>query len=926
MINNSNLVALETLDKTVLIQMIHRYRMKEELQKQKLYGLSSVTTQKAPDTTNTNINTETDKSDKSDKGTPERLRRSKSTSGMNYDVGRGRKSSTTVPATPAITPNERRGSVKESSTVLKEKTHKRGQFRGKLTLPGKSKVEKEKEKDKDKEKEKEKPADKPLSSERSDRSAINGSEKSPDAETPRKGLKGKSLTTTDRERPSFMDHSHSSSGKLTSSDYEFNITTETITSCCSLTSPKLISIKDLQEDSPVARKKVVVREGSAMQFLETISVLGETGEEACDLGVEYVQKMHQFACLVGSLRDQYPGGNGTGLENVLSKISETLCDFQSYHLEFLKSLREDFVVPVREFHGGEIKAVEGLSADYHNSLAAYESGKQKVAKKINAKNRVQCEEEIEPLAESLRHASLALSNKLNEIEMYGKPQLLSMVVALVQDNFEYIEACSSHSKKYGKSLETVGETVTSALTKVSSMVQELPVTLPKVVEEWDPKSTTIHGYMFYTTEKKGKWESAYFSIDYGYFIQMSYHNNKINKKRWNLLMSSVKPQNDANRSFVIEVTVMPVAKAGTSSSPQTILLQTESEEMRIRWITVITNAVMELLSKSKNTTDTSKQKTRIKMPLKVQKKLQNRNKHCADCGEEEPDWASINLGILFCRNCSGPHRAMGTSISKVRSITIDNWDIQSYKLIEAMGNDLLNKILLGEHNSSLPSFSEQHEREKFIRRKYETKEWMSPRETNKDSQELTNKLLSAVQKSDLTQTMILILSGANINGADKDGFTPLHLAIEKQRYLQAQLCITNGASVNVKAGEKKVTPLHIAAKNLDPIAVSQLISSGGADLEEKTSEGKTALQIALENSKGGVLDETLKLAFDGFDPSIFGHESYSLSEDDVSTDTESDFSESLAATHGKLTTSTKSDTKPGDKILSMFETLQEEST
>ena len=50
-------------------------------------------------------------------------------------------------------------------------------------------------------------------------------------------------------------------------------------------------------------------------------------------------------------------------------------------------------------------------------------------------------------------------------------------------------------------------------------------------------------------------------------------------------MSSVKAQNDCNRSFVVEVTVV-----GSGSPPQTILLQAESEEMRTRWITVITNA------------------------------------------------------------------------------------------------------------------------------------------------------------------------------------------------------------------------------------------------------------------------------------------------------------------------------------------------
>ncbi len=40
----------------------------------------------------------------------------------------------------------------------------------------------------------------------------------------------------------------------------------------------------------------------------------------------------------------------------------------------------------------------------------------------------------------------------------------------------------------------------------------------------------------------------------------------------------------------------------------------------------------------------------------------------------EPEWASINLGILICLECSGVHRSLGTHISKVRSLTLDKWD------------------------------------------------------------------------------------------------------------------------------------------------------------------------------------------------------------------------------------------------------------
>ncbi|KAK7247510.1 hypothetical protein RIF29_42393 [Crotalaria pallida] len=47
------------------------------------------------------------------------------------------------------------------------------------------------------------------------------------------------------------------------------------------------------------------------------------------------------------------------------------------------------------------------------------------------------------------------------------------------------------------------------------------------------------------------------------------------------------------------------------------------------------------------------------------------NDKCAECTAPEPEWASPNLGILPCIECSGVHRNLGVHISKVRSITLD---------------------------------------------------------------------------------------------------------------------------------------------------------------------------------------------------------------------------------------------------------------
>lgn len=39
----------------------------------------------------------------------------------------------------------------------------------------------------------------------------------------------------------------------------------------------------------------------------------------------------------------------------------------------------------------------------------------------------------------------------------------------------------------------------------------------------------------------------------------------------------------------------------------------------------------------------------------------------------DPEWASLNLGVLMCIECSGIHRNLGSHISKVRSLGLDDW-------------------------------------------------------------------------------------------------------------------------------------------------------------------------------------------------------------------------------------------------------------
>ncbi|XP_071333540.1 arf-GAP with GTPase, ANK repeat and PH domain-containing protein 2 isoform X5 [Trachinotus anak] len=272
-----------------------------------------------------------------------------------------------------------------------------------------------------------------------------------------------------------------------------------------------------------------------------------------------------------------------------------------------------------------------------------------------------------------------------------------------------------------------------------------------------------------------------------------------------------------------------------SFTGQTWHFEAQSQEDRDSWVTAIESQILASLQSCESGRNKARRSSQSEAVALQAIRNAKGNGLCVDCEAPNPTWASLNLGALICIECSGIHRNLGTHLSRVRSLDLDDWPGELTQVLAAIGNHMANSIWESctQGRTKPAPNATREERESWIRAKYEQRAFVaalrpaSGTQLPEDSMPVW--LLSAVTERDLPRLLLL-------------------LAHSTKEQINAQLA---GSTLPPR------TALH-AACQLGDVVMTQLLVWYGIDVKAKDNLNQTAMMIARKNGSKGCIDILLQ--------------------------------------------------------------------
>ncbi|XP_067368632.1 arf-GAP with coiled-coil, ANK repeat and PH domain-containing protein 2-like isoform X2 [Channa argus] len=478
-----------------------------------------------------------------------------------------------------------------------------------------------------------------------------------------------------------------------------------------------VDFEECLKDSPRFRATIEEVEGDVCELESKLDKLVKLCIGMIDAGKAYNAANKQFVNGIRELAQQ--STKDEVIESSLTKFAESLSEMINYHTILFDQAQRSIKTQLQTFVKDDLRKFKEAKKQFDKVSEEKDAA---LIKNAQAPRNKQHEVEeatniLTATRKCFRHIVLDYVLQINVLQSKRRSEILKSMLSFMyahltffHQGYDLFSELQPLMKQLGGQLDQL--VVDAAKEKRDMELKHSTIQQKAALQDFSNDDTKLEynvdadngiameGYLFKRASNAFKtWNRRWFSIQNNQLVYQKKFKDNPTVVVEDLRLCTVKHCEDIERRFCFEVV----------SPTKSCMMQADSEKLRQAWIKAVQNSIAtafrdkgdegeKLDRKSSTSTGSldsggeSKEKS-LKGESALQKVLAiPGNACCCDCGQPEPRWASINLGITLCIQCSGIHRSLGVHFSKVRSLTLDTWEPELLKLMCELGNRVINKI------------------------------------------------------------------------------------------------------------------------------------------------------------------------------------------------------------------------------------------